>query len=57
MDWLLCRIVPPGGPLAGQFIDDGDELAWLAFWRGLTPVERAAALKMLRVPEIDRAGA
>jgi transcriptional regulator with XRE-family HTH domain len=54
MDWLLCRGVPPGGPLVGQFIDDPDELAWVAFWRGLTPVERAAALKMLRVPDVDR---
>jgi transcriptional regulator with XRE-family HTH domain len=57
MDWLLCREVPPGGPLTGEFIDRPDELAWIAFWRGLTQGERAAALKMLRVPEIDRVGA
>lgn len=57
MDWLLCREVPPGGPLVGQFVDRPDELAWLAFWRGLTPAERAAAVKMLRVPDDGRARA
>jgi hypothetical protein len=32
--WLLCREVPPGGPLTGEFINDPDEkLAWLPFWR------------------------
>jgi transcriptional regulator with XRE-family HTH domain len=57
MDWLLCRSVPPSGPLVGQFIDSLDELAWVAFWRGLNASERAAALKMFRVPDIDRLGA
>jgi hypothetical protein len=31
--WLLCREVPPGGPLTGQVVDHLDELAWLVFRR------------------------
>lgn len=57
MDWLLCREVPAGGPLAGQFVDRPDELAWIAFWRGLSPSDRVAAVKMLRIPDIDLARA
>jgi transcriptional regulator with XRE-family HTH domain len=53
MDWLLCREVPTGGPLIGQFVDDPEELAWLAFWRGLTADERAAAAKMFRLPDAE----
>lgn len=33
LDWLLGRSVPPGGPLAGQFIDQPNELALIALWR------------------------
>lgn len=54
MDWLLCREVPPGGPIVGQFINDPDELAWNAFWRGLSPEMRNAATTMLRVPGIGQ---
>lgn len=57
MDWLLCRDVPAGGPLVGKFVNDPDELAWLAFWKGLTPPERTVATKMLRVPQDDRVSA
>jgi transcriptional regulator with XRE-family HTH domain len=53
-DWLLCRQVPPGGPLTGQFVEDRDELALIDFWRGLTPVERSAVAKMLHIRD-DRA--
>jgi DNA-binding XRE family transcriptional regulator len=52
MDYLLCRTVPPGGPLVGQFVDDVDELAWVSFWKTLDDSERAAATKMLRIPPI-----
>lgn len=54
LDWLLCRKPPAGGPLVGQFVDDGDELAFLNFWRGLTDAERTAALSLLRIDR-DRA--
>jgi transcriptional regulator with XRE-family HTH domain len=57
MDWLICREVPPGGPLLGQFIDRPDELAWVNFYRSLTPADRAAAVKLLRVPQDGRARA
>ena len=33
--------VPPQG---GQFVDDPDELAWLAFWRRLSPAGRGKML-------------
>lgn len=55
-DWLICREVPPGGPLTGQFVEDSDELSLLAFWRGLTAVERTVVAKMLSVPKIGRSG-
>jgi transcriptional regulator with XRE-family HTH domain len=55
LDWLLCREIPPGGPLTGQFVEDSDELSLLAFWRGLTAVERTVMLKMLGVlPDAGR---
>jgi len=57
LDWLYCREVPPGGPLLGQFIDSAEELAWVAFYRSLSPVERAAAVKLLSVPMDGRARA
>ena len=58
MDWLLCRTVPAGGPLTGEFIDLQDELAWVMFWRSLTPADKAAALRMLRVSDVvDRMSA
>jgi len=53
LDWLLCRDVPTGGPLVGEFIDDPDELAFAHFWRGLGDDGRATALAVLR---IDRSG-
>lgn len=49
--------MPVAGPLAGEFIDRPDELAWVAFWRGLNDAGRAEALRMLRVPENVRARA
>jgi transcriptional regulator with XRE-family HTH domain len=57
MDWLLCREVPPGGPFVGEFIENRNELAIVAFWRGLTPEEQVAAAKMLRIPDIGQARA
>lgn len=54
LDWLIGRAVPSGGPLVGQFVDDLDELAWLAFWRGLLPEERPVALHMLRIREPEK---
>jgi transcriptional regulator with XRE-family HTH domain len=50
-DWLLCRTVPPGGPLLGHFVDRDDELALLVWWRDLSPAERTAAVKILRMPD------
>lgn len=50
MDWLLCRDVPPGGPPIGKFIDRADQLALFDFWEGLDPSERAAAVRLLRIP-------
>lgn len=57
MDYLLCREVPPGGPLLGEFIESPNELAVIAFWRSLTPEERAAAVKMLHIPDVGQARA
>jgi transcriptional regulator with XRE-family HTH domain len=56
-DWLLCREVPPGGPLVGKFIDDPDTLAWVRFWEGLTPEQRLVAAKMLGFPPPTTAAA
>jgi transcriptional regulator with XRE-family HTH domain len=36
---------PPGvPPETGQFVDDPDELAWLSFWRRLSPAGRGKML-------------
>ena len=32
LDYLLCRRVPPGGPLTGQFVEDRNILALIRFW-------------------------
>jgi transcriptional regulator with XRE-family HTH domain len=50
MDWLLGRSLPVGGPLAGQFIENTDELALLEFWRSLSIEERHTAAKLLSIP-------
>lgn len=50
LDWLLLREVPPGGPLVGKFVDDPDELAWVAFLSRLSPEERSVAARMLGLP-------
>lgn len=54
MDWLLGRVVPAGGPLAGQFVDDLDELAWLNFWRSISNEDRTAVVKLLQVDNRHR---
>lgn len=51
LDWLFCRQVPSGGPLAGKFVQNRDELAWLRFWESLNDEERTAAIRMLRIPD------
>lgn len=48
LDWLLCRKPPLGGPLAGHFVDDPDELAWLRFWQDMDDIERRGMLSFLR---------
>lgn len=53
LDWLLCRTVPTGGPLVGKFVDDPDELAWLAFWRDVPEADRDALFRALRIPRSD----
>lgn len=53
MDWLLCRKVPPGGPLVGKFVDDPDELAIADFWAGLNDGERATMLRLLRIDRFN----
>lgn len=52
-DWLLCRKVPPGGPLVGEFLEDPDELALVHFWRSLTPDDRAAIPRLLGIPRAN----
>lgn len=49
LDWLVCRRVPEGGPLAGQFVDDLNELAWLDFWRGIPEEHRDALFRALQI--------
>lgn len=49
LDWLVCRRVPAGGPLAGQFVDDPNELAWLDFWRGIPEQDRDALFRALQI--------
>lgn len=46
----LRRASEPGGPSRGQIIDDPDELALVAFWRGLSDEQRTLVLRMLTVP-------
>lgn len=48
LDWLLCRRPPPGGPVVGRFVDQPDELAWLAVWVDMNPNKRDAVLSLLR---------
>jgi transcriptional regulator with XRE-family HTH domain len=47
LDWLLCRTVPPGGPLVGYFVEDRQELAWLAIWRRMDDAERRTMTRLL----------
>lgn len=47
MDWILCRTPPAGGPIAGHFVDDPDELAWLSFWIDMDASERSGVLSFL----------
>jgi transcriptional regulator with XRE-family HTH domain len=53
LDWLMCRTVPPGGPMVGQFVELPNEIALLSFFRSLTPEERRFAVKLLRLPPFD----
>lgn len=53
-DWLLCRKVPPGGPLVGEFLEDPDELALVHFWRSLSMEDRAAIPRLLKIPRASR---
>jgi transcriptional regulator with XRE-family HTH domain len=57
MDWLLCRDLPAGGPLAGQFVNNPDELSWLAFWRALSVPDRKAVTRLLHISGDDSARA
>lgn len=43
--------IPPGGPDAGEFVNDRNEIALLRFWRGLSDDERTLFLKMLGAPD------
>lgn len=51
-DWLICRDVPPGGPLVGKFVNDPEQLTWLAYWDGLLPDERGVARRLLGLPPL-----
>jgi transcriptional regulator with XRE-family HTH domain len=55
LDYLLCRTVPPGGPLVSQFFEDRDVLALVKFWLGLDDRGRDAVVLALRIPDISRA--
>jgi len=50
MDYLLCRVVPPGGPLVGKFLEDRDVLALVGFWESLNDSDRQAVVRLLRIP-------
>ena len=52
LDHLLCRKIPPGGPLVGEFIENLDELALVHFWRGLNDQERQTVTRVLRIPNL-----
>ena len=49
LDYLLCRTVPAGGPLAGKFVEDRDELALIRFWESLSDTDRIAVVRLLRI--------
>ena len=50
LDHLLCRVVPPGGPLVGKFIENRDVLALVGFWESLNDSERQSVVRLLRIP-------
>lgn len=55
MDWLLCRSVPGGGPLVGQFIEKPSELGLMRFWRSLPADEQLAVTRLLHIPAYEAA--
>lgn len=54
LDWLVCRTPPEDGPLVGNFVDDPDKLAWLAFWDKVAPGDRPALFSILQIAKPDR---
>ncbi len=55
MDYLLCRTVPPGGPLAAQLFEDRDVLALVRFWLSLDDRGKDAVVTALKIPSIGSA--
>lgn len=55
MDYLLCRTVPPGGPLVAQFFEDRDVLALVRFWLSLDDRGKDAVVTALKIPSIGSA--
>lgn len=51
LDQLRGRPISPRAPRTREIIEDPDELAWLRFWRGLTPDQRKLVTKMIEVPD------
>lgn len=50
IDYIESGAKPPVAPGAGEFIENPDELALVAFWRSLTPDERRMVLKLMQPP-------
>jgi transcriptional regulator with XRE-family HTH domain len=48
LDWITGRTHKINMPGAGQFVDDPDELALLALWRGMDDSQRHYFLGILR---------
>lgn len=47
----------PRAPQSGEFVDDPDELAWLAFWRSLDDTQRGVMLQTLKALQPPKFGA
>ena len=50
LDYLLCREVPPGGPLQTRVVYRPDEVEILDFWHSLSFDQKKALVRSLALP-------
>lgn len=46
-DYVLGRIVPPGGPLVGKFVESDEILKWISIYEQISDAERRALLVLI----------